>query len=199
MIRSRRKGELFRIHALERLIFHDFALERDFAARELILEGPFDLITCMLGRLSHFGWDRPQTAMTPFDDLLQRILDRMAALLSEDGMLFLGTWSSSARRNRNMLKIYTDIDQRRLAEWTPDSSELRERLGQAGLQIIEQFEPETRLDLYVCQRKSPPTDGPTINGAGLMKVPEPDLTGGSSTDDGRRRSWRRAQTLISGR
>ena len=128
-------------------------VERGFGAMELMPEGPFDLITCMLGRLSHFCWDRPQITTKPFDDLLQRILERMSALLSDDGLLFLGTWSSSARRNRHMLKIYTDIDQQRLAEWTPDAYELRERLTQAGLQVVMQFEPDTRLDLVVCQRE----------------------------------------------
>jgi hypothetical protein len=91
-------------------------------------------------------------ATKPFDDRLQMALERMAAFLSDDGFLFLGTWSSSARRNRHMLKIYTDIDQQRLAEWTPDASELRERLTLAGLQVTMHTEPNTRLDLFVCQR-----------------------------------------------
>ena len=52
-----------------------------------------------------------------------------------------------------MLKIYTDVDQQRIAEWTPDASELRERLTQAGLQVAMQYEPDTRLDMFVCQRQ----------------------------------------------
>ncbi|MCA1674655.1 MAG: nucleotide-binding protein, partial [Actinobacteria bacterium] len=51
-------------------------LQRDFVAREVGIKGKFDLITCMLGTLSHFGWDRSRT----YEACIQRALARMASV-----------------------------------------------------------------------------------------------------------------------
>jgi hypothetical protein len=122
----------------------------DFGAAQLQFDGPFDLITCTLGTLSHFGWRRNSTK--PFTDSLQAALVRMASLLSDDGLLMLGTWSGHAKRKMSMLKIYRQMDRRRLAQWTPGIEELNERLAQAGLCVTEQSQPEVRLDFTVCTR-----------------------------------------------
>lgn len=122
----------------------------DFGAAQLQFDGPFDLITCMLGTLSHFGWQRD--AAKPFADLLQAALVRMVSLLSDDGLLILGTWSGHAKRKMSMLKIYRQMDRRRLAQWTPGRDELNERLTQAGLRVTEESQPEVRLDFTVCTR-----------------------------------------------
>ncbi|MDQ4032117.1 MAG: nucleotide-binding protein [Actinomycetota bacterium] len=123
-------------------------LQRDFVAREAGIQGEFDLITCMLGTLSHFGWDRSRT----HEDCIQRALTRMAALLSSEGLLFLGTWSDYACRNRHMLGIYRQADRDRLAAWTPDTRELTDRLRSAGLSVVGQVQPEIRLNLTWCRR-----------------------------------------------
>jgi hypothetical protein len=83
------------------------------------IKGEFDLITCMLGTLSHFGWDRSRT----HEDRIQRALARMATLLSSKGLLFLGTWSEYACNNLNMLGIYRQGDRKRLAEWSSGAAE----------------------------------------------------------------------------
>jgi SAM-dependent methyltransferase len=120
----------------------------DFVAREASIRGNFDLITCMLGTLSHFGWDRSRT----YKDRLQRALERMAALLNDKGLLFLGTWSEYACKNRKMLGIYSQGDRERLAEWSPDTAELEKRLTNVGLKVVERVQPELRLDLTWCRR-----------------------------------------------
>ena len=122
--------------------------QRDFVAREAGIRGKFDLITCMLGTLSHFGWDRSRS----YEDRLQKALTRMATLLNDKGLLFLGTWSEYACKNRKMLGIYSQGDRERLAEWSPDAAELEKRLTAAGLKVVERVQPELRLDLTWCRR-----------------------------------------------
>jgi SAM-dependent methyltransferase len=123
-------------------------LQRDFVARELGIKQDFDLITCMLGTLSHFGWDHSRT----YKDCIQRALARLAALLSGEGLLFLGTWSEYACKGRNMLGIYSQGDRERLAEWTPSTAELVDRLKLVGLEVVGRAQPEMRLDLTWCRR-----------------------------------------------
>jgi SAM-dependent methyltransferase len=125
----------------------------DFGGQEARLEPGFDLLTCMLGTLSHFGWDRQPS----FDDTLQRALVRMKTLLKPNGLLMVGNWSRYARETKRMISIYSESDRRRLAEWTPPIEELIQRLMLAGLQVDDRFEPELRLDLLVCSRLD--TDG----------------------------------------
>ncbi|MGH3849772.1 MAG: class I SAM-dependent methyltransferase, partial [Pseudonocardiaceae bacterium] len=120
----------------------------DFVGRDVGIRGNLDLITCMLGTLSHFGWDRSRN----YKDHLQRALARMATLLGPNGLLFLGTWSEYACKNRRMLGIYNQGDRERLAEWSPDTAELEKRLTNVGLTVVERVQPELRLDLTWCRR-----------------------------------------------
>jgi len=122
----------------------------DFVALNMLPEAPFDLITCMQGRLSHFGWDRK--VGQPIEDSMQRALDRMARLLDRQGILVLGTWSRWACETRRMFSIYSELDRRRLADWTPTNEELLMRLERAGLRPIAQYQPDHRLDFTVCER-----------------------------------------------
>lgn len=120
----------------------------NFAARQATLKPGFDLITCMLGTLSHFGWDMKPSR----EDALQRVLDRMHQLLAPDGLLFLGTWSQYACQNRQMLGIYRQSDRERLSRWTVSLAELDHRLKKAGLEIVGRASPELRLDVTWCRR-----------------------------------------------
>ena len=129
----------------------------DFGGQEARLEPGFDLLTCMLGTLSHFGWDRQPSFDDTLDDTLQLALVRMRTLLKPNGLLMLGTWSRYARETKRMISIYSESDRRRLAEWTPPIEELIQRLTLAGLQVADRFEPELRLDFLVCSRRD--TDG----------------------------------------
>lgn len=141
------KSNLERLAPGERRVVFE---QCDFTSLNMMAEAPFDLITCMQGRLSHFGWDR--RVGHPLEDSLQRALDRMAKLLDRQGILILGTWSRWACDNRKMLSIYSELDRRRLADWTPTKEELLMRLEQAGLEPVGQYQPDHRLDFTVCER-----------------------------------------------
>lgn len=125
----------------------------DFSSPRFPLRDTFDVITCMLGTLSHFGRDRDTSATggAGKSDLLQRTLERMAGLLAPNGMLILSTWSELACATHQMLGIYREPDKQRLADWTPPIAELHSRLTHAGLDIIVQAQPDVRLDLTVCR------------------------------------------------
>jgi len=123
----------------------------NFAAQLSSIKSPFQLITCMLGTLSHFGWDLDPLGQ---NDSLQRVLTRMAALLSTDGLLFLGTWSEYASQHRKTLGIYRPSDTKRLCRWTVSLAELDRRLRRAGLEVVGRASPELRLDLTWCRRAS---------------------------------------------
>lgn len=110
--------------------------------------GSFDLITCMLGTLSHFGWDRK----TDREDCLQMVLCRIHDLLLAQGVVIFGSWSEYACKQRKMLGIYGPVDCERLARWTPDYDELKLRLERAGLKTLRREQPEIRLDVIVCGR-----------------------------------------------
>jgi SAM-dependent methyltransferase len=121
----------------------------DFAARDLTLPGtPFDLVTCMMGTLSHFGRGR----RADFDDPLQAVMRRFAGLLSPGGLLVLSSWSREALESGRLLAIYDEADCKRLVEWTPQADELDARLLVAGLRVVARSTPDPRLDLRVCRK-----------------------------------------------
>ncbi len=126
----------------------------DFCAPDCQLEGSFDLITCMLGTLLHFGRNRQEAL--PYHDALQRAIERFAALLSEDGSLFFSVWSDAACRDLDLLSIYSQDDMERLAEWNPSRRELQERLRLGGLRFGQPYSLAGRLDLYHCRRAPVP-------------------------------------------
>lgn len=119
----------------------------DFCAEPCKVEGPFDLITCMLGTVIHF---RRRRDAPPYDDPFQRALEKFGELLKDDGLLFLSVWTEAACRSLNLLSIYTEDDKRRLAEWTPSAAELQSRLTAAGLRFDLPYQLENRMELYRC-------------------------------------------------
>ena len=86
-----------------------------------------------------------------YKDTLQQCLLADGVALRDDGLLILGTWSEQACATRHMLSIYKDHERQRLALWTPPVRELRQRLRQAGFEIVEAAQPDIRLDLTVCR------------------------------------------------
>jgi serine/threonine protein kinase/SAM-dependent methyltransferase len=114
----------------------------------------FDLITCMLGTLSHFGWDRDRTDQ-PSEEL-GRAIRRFARLLAPGGLLVLGSWSEQARQKKEMLSIYERHDCERLARWTPTLQELLQLLNGAGLGLFEPpSRPHPKIDLLFGTHKTP--------------------------------------------
>lgn len=123
--------------------------QMDFCAEDFRLPGQFDLITCMLGTVSHFG--RNRRTSPPYEDALQLAMERFKALLAEDGALFFTVWSEEACANRRMLSIYSPQEVERVIQWTPARAELQARLETAGLTFNRRFHLEDRLDLYHCR------------------------------------------------
>lgn len=122
---------------------------QEFGADRTRPEGaPFDLITCMMSTVSHFGWDRNAS----FDDTLQRNLESMVELLADRGVLVFSCWSPRALLEGNLLSIYHEGDVARLAEWTPLTEELGRRLERVGLRSFAHEQPDPRLDLWICER-----------------------------------------------
>lgn len=121
-------------------------LEQDFLRLRSRDIGKFDLITAMLGTIAHFGYDKSDR----HDDTLQNAVKNMANLLSEDGILVLSNWSERACATGDMLEIYDDQEREWLAEWTPGAADLRERLREAGLTILEEISVQDRLRMVVC-------------------------------------------------
>jgi SAM-dependent methyltransferase len=120
----------------------------DFCAEEFPFEGPFQVITCMLGTLTHFPRDAVEDSAPPDD--LQRALERFRALLAPDGVLFFTIWTDEARRTRNLLSIYSEEDKRKLALWDCTSAEMEVRLAAAGLEVAEIILIDCRMQLYCC-------------------------------------------------
>ncbi len=120
--------------------------EGDFLSPMVELGGNFDLITCMLGTLSHFGWD---------DNVLKAALRRMSTELSSTGVLILSNWSAEACEKRDLLEIYNNSDRKNLADWTPTLVKLKVYLQEVGLALTQEIQPDPRLNILVCRRVGP--------------------------------------------
>lgn len=125
-------------------------LQVDFLAQLPTDLKSFDLVTCMLGTISHFG----SNMRNDFSGTMQNAIHKIASILNPDGVAIIGTWSDFACKNHTMLGIYRKEDIRRLAEWTPSSIEIRVRLERAGLEIITDSQPDARLEVLFCKRAS---------------------------------------------
>ncbi len=120
----------------------------DFCAEAFGFEGPFDVITCMLGTFMHF--QRDPGGMAAGDDL-QRALERFRGLLAPDGILFFTIWTEAARQARDLLSIYSDEDMRKLSGWNGTAVELEARLAAAGLDHAEAISIDGRMQLFCCR------------------------------------------------
>lgn len=123
-------------------------LEVDFTSSYFPNLGKFDLITCMLGTISHFGWDSPRKT-------LELTLQRMHDLLDDNGILIICGWSDHALESSKFLNIYNQQDKDRLIAWTPKSSRLKELFSLAGLSFVEDpLQPHDCLDVYILTKNA---------------------------------------------
>jgi SAM-dependent methyltransferase len=121
----------------------------DIRSSELPSDRKFDLITCMMGTVSHFehsgsGQPRP-------DDALQRVIHNFASLLDRDGILFFSIWSEKACRELRLLGIYSEDDKQRLAKSAISRQDLKRRVESAGLRIHPPLLVQDRMELYRCE------------------------------------------------
>lgn len=127
----------------------------DLYDKEVPNLGKFDLITCMLGTLSHLIGTWPSSdrgvQLTP-KDKLNTVLQLITHLLSDDGVLILSIWSEHARNTLQMIDIYCEADRKTLARWTPSFTDVKESLEALGL-TIHRDDSHLRLILLTCQPK----------------------------------------------
>jgi SAM-dependent methyltransferase len=131
----------------------------DFQSSELPFERKFDLITCMMGTLSHFehaGWSPPHS-----EDALQRAIENFARLLDDDGVLFFTVWTEKSCRELRLLGIYSEADKQRLARWSISRQEMKSRLEAVGFHVSTPLLLHDRMDLYRCEW--PRSEGVTRN------------------------------------
>lgn len=126
-----------------------FRVERhDFCAPGFPCDTQFDLITCMMGTLSHFDHDR---GPPPHQDVVQHALEKFARLLAPDGILFFSVWSEDACRQQRLLSIYSDADKQRLARTAISRAALLQRLEAVGFRVARPLLLDGRLYLYRCE------------------------------------------------
>jgi SAM-dependent methyltransferase len=126
----------------------DLLLSNDGIGEEI---EKFDLITCMLGTICHFGWDIDKT--DALDDSLQRAIRKMTSMLSDDGLLIISNWTHVGIDN-DMLSIYNANDLRILRQGSERPARFKHRLAAANLSFdLAVAGADKELNLYFCQSK----------------------------------------------
>jgi hypothetical protein len=111
---------------------------------------PYDLITCMLGTISHFGYADERARF----DGCRLAVQRLASLLSEHGRLIVGSWARDGRGRIDALTIYSESERDRLARWTPDKETLTEVFAECGLHTQFSEQIDGRLDVYFLSKSN---------------------------------------------
>lgn len=110
----------------------------------------FDLVTCMLGTISYFGYDR---------EVLETVFGRFYELLKVDGQLLFSNWTTVACDNhgKKLLDVFTPNDKEKLASWTPSDPQVREILNKVGFELLGVSGVGGRLSLYNCRKQTKST------------------------------------------
>lgn len=108
----------------------------------------FDLVTCMLGTISHFGWNKNIN----FEDDLQLTLKKISLSLNSKGTLIIGNWTDFGLSG-NILEIYNDFDRTRLRNFTEKTETLIKRL-EFYFNLIEVIRTkDNNIDIIICEKK----------------------------------------------
>ena len=107
----------------------------------------FDLVTCMLGTISYFGYDR---------GVLETVIGRFYELLKVGGQLLFSNWTTIACDNhgKKLLDIFTPNDKEKLSSWTPSDPQVREMLNKVGFELLGVSGVSGRLSLYNCRKQT---------------------------------------------
>jgi predicted nucleotide-binding protein/SAM-dependent methyltransferase len=110
----------------------------DLRRREELPPEKFEIVTCMMGTLCHL--ERRVNGKAGFEDEWQIGLENLAHLLADDGDAFIAVWDRRVCKKppEPLLSIYSPKAAELLCEQTPSMDELRKRLKQAGLELIQQ-------------------------------------------------------------
>lgn len=119
----------------------------DIRKREQLPEGTFPLVTCMMGTLCHL--QRLPATNGHYQDEWQTGLENVRDLLEQDGDAFIAVWDERAcgsyGSGDDLLEIYGMHARTVLCQQTPLFGELKERIKQAGLDIVGRQNLEDRL------------------------------------------------------
>ena len=118
----------------------------DFTDQNLILPEQIDLITCMLGTISHFCWTYEKERNY---SVLLETLRRIRKIIADDGVFIVSSWSEEAKRKKKFLSIYNPKDSTKLSNWSPSIQELSNLLEQAKFDF--KYHPvHDRLVIWTC-------------------------------------------------
>ncbi|QDU66251.1 TIR domain-containing protein [Engelhardtia mirabilis] len=110
------------------------------------LSGPFELVTAMMGTISHLAWDG--------DRSLRLALSRIVELLDSKGLLLLSTWTKHAvERDRIVAHLYDEVSRKRIRAWSPRLDLLQALFDQAGLEVVHQARVDTRMIVFALRRR----------------------------------------------
>ncbi len=103
--------------------------------------GRFDLITMMMGTISHFNWDG--------DNSLRKAIMKLSSLLSPSGLLIIGIWTTDAVKQLKLLEtLYRKSDIPILASWSPAPEHVKYLFNKAGLKLVGEKKAGWQLQIF---------------------------------------------------
>jgi hypothetical protein len=118
------------------------------------LNPPYNLITCMLGTVSHFGLNNRKmwNVRSGFYHGLKNMLD----MLDIGGLLIFSVWNRAALAKGSFLDIYTNAQRKRLTPNNPDEARIKRVLNDINSESIQTELVDVlntkELDIYVVRR-----------------------------------------------
>ena len=103
--------------------------------------GKFDIITCMMGTISHIAEQGN----------LEKFMNKLEDLTDKGGLIYISAWNR-AERERTFLSIYTEYEKKRLAENSPSCEELEKLFEEYNFKINNERKVD-RLTLYEIESK----------------------------------------------
>jgi TIR domain len=118
------------------------------------LNPPYNLITCMMATVSHFGLDN--RSMWNARSGFFHGLKNMVEMLDPAGLLIFSVWSRAAVAKGSFLEIYTNSQRKRLSQNNPDQARIRRVLhdiNSANIQAeLIDILTTRELDIYIIRR-----------------------------------------------
>lgn len=103
----------------------------------------YELVTCMLGTISHFGERKNQLSDT---------LQKMANLLADNGVLIISNWTQKGIAT-GLLSIYNNAERKLLQRTTPNTSAIIHMLQTMHLHYNTITTNDGMLDIIFCRKR----------------------------------------------
>ena len=103
--------------------------------------GRFDLITMMMGTVSHFGYEMGR---------IEKAARCIYSVANNDGLVVVSAWTPEAAKQRRLIEnLYRDSDVPRLSEWSPAPTDLKLAFENAGLRFVDAKPVGWRLNVFL--------------------------------------------------